>query len=302
MGYLERKFREGRRMNKLLVGLVASSVLAMPSLAAQASSSTTSVADPERQVLKLEREWTAAEIKRDAATLRRILDDRFVVTFGAGEAIDKEGFIKGVIGDDTDVMLSQDLTDETVRVDRDTAVIVETDTIHGTDKGQPYTQVLRITTTYIHRHGRWSALAEQMVSKKPIADSLADEAAIRAADMAHVDAYNAGDVDTIVAGYAADAVVMPSDAPAVSGHEAIRKLFTASIASAKAAGLTESLMDYSSVVSGDLGWSTGTSREVTAAGTTVWVGKFLATWRRTDGKWLAVRDTWNDDAPSVPSK
>jgi Ni/Co efflux regulator RcnB len=63
-------------MNKLLVGLVASSVMAMPSLAAQARSSTTSVADAERQVLKLEREWTAAEIKRDPATLRRILDDR----------------------------------------------------------------------------------------------------------------------------------------------------------------------------------------------------------------------------------
>lgn len=47
-----------------------------------------------------------------------------VVTFGAGKAIDKEGFIKEVIGDDTDVMLSQDLTDQTVRVDRDTAVIV----------------------------------------------------------------------------------------------------------------------------------------------------------------------------------
>jgi len=50
--------------------------------------------DAKLQVLKLEREWTAAEIKRDAATLRHILDDRFVVTFGAGEAIDKEGFIK----------------------------------------------------------------------------------------------------------------------------------------------------------------------------------------------------------------
>jgi hypothetical protein len=26
-----------------------------------------------------------------------------------------------------------------IRVDRDTVLIVETDTVHGTDKGQPYT-------------------------------------------------------------------------------------------------------------------------------------------------------------------
>jgi ketosteroid isomerase-like protein len=132
-------------------------------------------------------------------------------------------------------------------------------------------------------------------------DTAAGEAAIRSADQAHVDAFNAGDVDTIVAGYAEDAVVMPSDAPAVSGREAIRKMFAESIAGAKAAGLTESLGEYTSVVSGNVGWSAGTSKETNAKGATVWAGKFLATWRRTDGKWLAVRDTWNSDGPAVPA-
>jgi len=125
----------------------------------------------------LEREWTAAEIKRDAAKLRQILDDRFVVTFGSGGVTDKEGFINNVVGDDNDVILSQDLTDETVRVDRDTAVVVETDTVHGTDKGKPYTQVLRITTTYIKRKGNWLALAEHMVARKPPTDPSAGGAA-----------------------------------------------------------------------------------------------------------------------------
>jgi ketosteroid isomerase-like protein len=131
-------------------------------------------------------------------------------------------------------------------------------------------------------------------------DHAADEAAIRSADKAHIDAYNAGDVDTIVAGYAEDAVVMPSDAPAISGREAIRKYFVGSIAGAKGGGLTESLGDYTSVVSGNVGWSAGTSKETNAAGTTVWAGKFLAAWRKTDGKWLTVRDTWNSDGPAEP--
>lgn len=157
-------------MNRSLLGIIASLVVTLPSHADTANGSTASSAEAERELLKLEGEWTAAEIKRDAATLRRILDDKFVVTFGTGKAIDKEGFIKNVVGDETDVILSQDITDRTVRVDRDTAVVVETDTVHGTDKGEPYTQVLRMTTTYIKRNGHWLALAEHIVVRKPAAE------------------------------------------------------------------------------------------------------------------------------------
>lgn len=167
-------------MNRLLPGIVASLLVMLPAHADTASDSTASSAEAEQQLLKLEGEWTAAEIKRDVTKLRQILDDKFVFTFGAGEAIDKEGFIKIVVGDETDVILSQDLTDKTVRVDGDTAVVVETDTVQGTDKGEPYTQVLRITTTYIKRKGHWLALAEHMVVRKPPADPSADEGETRA--------------------------------------------------------------------------------------------------------------------------
>src|SRR6202011_3699129 len=94
--------------------------------------------ETEWQVSKLEQEWVTAEIHRDAAVLRRILDDRFVATFGAEKPIDKEAFIKAITGDPADVMQSQDLTDETHLVDRDTAVTVGTDTIRGTTDGKPY--------------------------------------------------------------------------------------------------------------------------------------------------------------------
>jgi hypothetical protein len=47
-------------------------------------------------------------------------------------------------------------------------------------------------------------------------DTTADEAAIRAADLAHANAYYAGQVDTILLYYANDAVVMPPDAPAIT--------------------------------------------------------------------------------------
>jgi len=143
--------------------LFAAWALASSSLASESKDSPTPDAEAERQVLDLDRAWADAETKHDVATLRRILDDRFVATFGAGKLYDKEGFIKAVIPDETDTTLSQDLTDRTVRVDRDTAVIIETDTVRGTDAGKAYTHIYRITTVYIRRDSRWVALAEHIV-------------------------------------------------------------------------------------------------------------------------------------------
>jgi hypothetical protein len=146
---------------------IAGAVLACAAAATEPDHAARPAADAVRQLHELERRWVKAEIHRDAATLREILDDGFIATFGAGKPRDKEGFIDAVVGNASDTMLSQDLTDETIRVDRDTAVIVETDTVRGIDDGKAYTSVLRITTTYIKRHGRWAAFAEHIATAPP---------------------------------------------------------------------------------------------------------------------------------------
>jgi len=114
------------------------------------------------QVLDLEQEWVAAEHNHDAAALRRVLDDKFVASFGAGKPYDKEAFIKGIISGDVDPTESQTLADRTVIIDHDTAVVVGTDTERGTKNGVAYTVVARYTVTYIHRNGQWLALAEHL--------------------------------------------------------------------------------------------------------------------------------------------
>jgi hypothetical protein len=50
-----------------------------------------------------------------------------------------------------------------VILDRDTAVVVGTDTVRGTEQGATYAVVYRFTVTYVHRQGRWLALAEHLV-------------------------------------------------------------------------------------------------------------------------------------------
>jgi len=120
-------------------------------------------AGAERQLVDLEQDWVKAEANHDAAALRRILDDKFVSTFGAGEPLDKEGFIKAVTGGDPDPSLSDTLGDRTIRVDGDAAVVLGTDTVRRTKDGRQVTSVYRYTATYIKRQGRWVALAEHLV-------------------------------------------------------------------------------------------------------------------------------------------
>jgi len=127
------------------------------------NSETLPPADAKQQVLNLGKEWVAAELKHDATTLRRILGDQFVASFGAEKPYDKEAFLKLICSGDVDPTGSQTLTDETVVVDGDTAVVVGTDTVRGTENGSTYAVVYRYTVTYIHRNGQWVALAEHLV-------------------------------------------------------------------------------------------------------------------------------------------
>jgi len=147
-----------------IIGLILACCTVTSSVATERKTSKTRPsADAKQQVLDLEKEWVAAEVKHDATSLRRILDAKFVATFDAKKPYDKEAFIKEVVAGDVDPTESQALTDETVVIDHDTAVVVGNDTVRGTDKGAAYTAVFRYTVTYIRRHGEWVALAEHLV-------------------------------------------------------------------------------------------------------------------------------------------
>ena len=134
------------------------------------------------------------------------------------------------------------------------------------------------------------------------ASAAAAEATIRAGTTTWNDAYNAGEVDKILALYAEDTVVMPPNVPAITGREALRAYLTKDIAASRAAGLVAKDGSSSVGVSADLAWHAGSSSVVDATGKTIETGSYVEVWRRTDGHWLMVRDIWNDDAPpSAPA-
>lgn len=151
------------RVGRIGCWMLAWGMAASSGTAGTAHSQTVPLADARQQVLDVELVWVAAEHNHDTATLRRILDDQFVASFGTAKPQNKETFIQAIVSGELDPTETQSLTDRTVIIDRDTAIVIGTDTEHGTRKGVAYTAVARYTATYIRRNEHWVALAEHLV-------------------------------------------------------------------------------------------------------------------------------------------
>jgi ketosteroid isomerase-like protein len=130
-------------------------------------------------------------------------------------------------------------------------------------------------------------------SAPTLTDTAADEAALRTADQTFMRAYWKGDLETVVALYAEDAVLLPANAPEAKGRDAIRKYYAADIAGLKP-GEAGMILESTQGASGNLGWSSGRVKFTAVKGAT---GKFLSVSRKVNGKWLYIRDTWNSDSP-----
>ena len=132
-------------------------------------------------------------------------------------------------------------------------------------------------------------------------NTAADEAALRADPLAWMEAYNAGNSDGIASLYTEDAILLPPGAPPVVGRAAIREFVVPEMQKAKDAGLTNKCDAVTGVgVSGDLGWLSGNYIVTDGSGATVDKGKFLSVYRRDNGDWQLIRDTWNSDMPAAP--
>jgi ketosteroid isomerase-like protein len=110
-------------------------------------------------------------------------------------------------------------------------------------------------------------------------------------------ALNAGDIDTLVSTYAANARIMPPNEKAAKGRDAVRAAFGAMID----AGLSGKLTSVDTAVSGDVGYNVGVY-ELMAGDEVVDTGKYMETWRRgDDGEWYMTNDIWNSDTPIAPA-
>jgi ketosteroid isomerase-like protein len=127
-----------------------------------------------------------------------------------------------------------------------------------------------------------------------------DEATLRNLDSEWSKAAGARDVDKTVSYYAADAVVMPPNIPALTTKEAIRGLWQSMLGSPGfSGGWNATRVDVAR--SGDLAYVSGsyqfTERDA-GGGPMTDKGKFLEVWKKQgDGSWKCVVDMFSSDLP-----
>jgi ketosteroid isomerase-like protein len=119
----------------------------------------------EQRVLAAEDEYIAAEVSRDEATLRRLVDDRFAFNSNRGTITGKEDFVQSVL---KLAIVGQKIRERSVLTEGDIALIFGTAELRFADPGKEESvQDLRYTSTYVKRQGEWRMLALQMQPRAP---------------------------------------------------------------------------------------------------------------------------------------
>jgi len=128
---------------------------------------------------------------------------------------------------------------------------------------------------------------------------VADKGALEAGAAAWMEAFSAKDIEAMTAFYAEDAVLLPPNAPAIFGRDAI----SATMQEMFAAGLGIELEDLEIKVAGNLGYKAGRYRTTAADGSLVDRGKYIEIWSKIDGTWVLHRDIWNSSVqPGVENE
>jgi len=113
----------------------------------------------EQELLKLEQDWSNADLKNDSAVLKRIFADDYLMTDSNGNVWTKaQSLSLGESGEDIITSLSSD--DWKVRVYGNAAVVTGRSTLNETYKGKDYSPQLRWTDTWVKLNGRWQCVAE----------------------------------------------------------------------------------------------------------------------------------------------
>jgi hypothetical protein len=147
----------------LLAGLVAAGslyVCGQPKSAEKSPAPTAAKTSVEQTLMQMERDWGTAEIKKDYATVDKILADDWV-------GIDYDGIIiakaqaMADLKSGTSTLTSEELGPMTVRAFGNTAVVTGSDTEKSTDRRKDSSGKYVWTDVFVLRNGRWQAVASQ---------------------------------------------------------------------------------------------------------------------------------------------
>ncbi len=122
----------------------------------------------------------------------------------------------------------------------------------------------------------------------------ADAEAIRALNQTHIAAFNAKDMDKVLASYAENSVFMPPNAPLLRGKEPLREFYTGLFG--RGAQLQMEVDEVGG--HGPIAYESGTfSVEYTGPTATRDRGKYVRILRNTGDRWRIEKMIWSSDLP-----
>jgi ketosteroid isomerase-like protein len=134
---------------------------------AVAATAVTSTGAQERPVqsdqqilIQLEHEWDAAFFRNDAPFIEKILAEEFVATYADGTRGDKAKELRLVAEFNLQIE-SSTLSDFTVKIYGDTAVVWFSRHLVGTSQGQRHEVTYLYSDVFVWRAGRWQCVGSQ---------------------------------------------------------------------------------------------------------------------------------------------
>lgn len=120
-------------------------------------------------------------------------------------------------------------------------------------------------------------------------------AEIEALNITYANAINAKDVETVLAFYAPDAIVMPVGEPVQAGTEAIKKGYLAEFEANGNSKISFTTKDI--FAAGKYATETGVITLKDSTDAVIYTGKYMVLFEKRDGRYVALRDIWNSDNP-----
>ena len=114
--------------------------------------------DVEQSLLNIERELSAALLKRDKPVFEKYLAETCTATDMGGEVMSKEKLIKFVVSPDFNITSSK-LDDLKAKVYGDCEVVTYRSTDAGSYRDDEFSNVVRWTDTFVKLNGRWQIVA-----------------------------------------------------------------------------------------------------------------------------------------------
>ena len=135
-------------------------IMAFAALGVPQASRGTSPGAAEQEVRRAESDRFAAMVKRDLATVDKLLAPELIYTHGDGRVIDKAAFMADLKTGDFKYV-SIEPTDLNVRIFGDTAIVTGGAGMQVINKGVPAQIRIRYTNTQLRRNGSWQMVAWQ---------------------------------------------------------------------------------------------------------------------------------------------